>query len=159
MVDVAKYFLHFLIDESCGKCVPCREGLVQLHEIVERICEGQGREDDIERLRSLSRTVELASLCALGKTAANPVLSTLRFFEDEYIAHIEHGKCPGGVCKALITYGIDEENCNGCTLCIKACPADAIAGEKKKLHTLDTEKCTRCGACEAICNQDAITVQ
>jgi ferredoxin len=147
-----------LINESCGKCVPCREGLVQLHEILERICEGKGRGDDIERLRNLSKTVELASLCALGRTAPNPVLSTLRFFEDEYKAHIEDHKCPGGVCKALITYSIND-NCNGCGLCIKPCPVDAITGEKKKLHLLDQDKCTQCGACESVCNQDAITVE
>ena len=158
MVDVAKYFIHFLINESCGKCVPCREGLVQLHEILQRICDGEGREDDIERLRNLAHTIEVASLCALGGTAANPVLSTLRYFEDEYVAHIRDKKCPGGVCKPLITYTIND-NCNGCLLCIKACPEDAITGKKKEKHVIDTEKCSRCGACESVCNQDAITVE
>jgi NADH-quinone oxidoreductase subunit F len=159
MVDVAKYFIHFLIDESCGKCVPCREGLIQLHAILTRITDGEGREDDIERLKNLSKTLEAASLCALGKTAANPVLSTLRYFENEYVAHIQDKKCVGGVCKALITYSIDAENCNGCTLCKKVCPVDAIRGEKKKPHVLDPDKCTRCGACESVCNQDAIVVE
>jgi NADH-quinone oxidoreductase subunit F len=158
MVDVARYFVHFLINESCGKCVPCREGLVQMHEILIRICDGKGRSDDIARLRDLAKAVEVASLCALGKTAPNPVLSTLKFFEAEYVAHIEEHKCPGGVCKPLITYSIND-NCNGCTLCVKPCPADCITGEKKKLHVIDADKCTRCGACESVCNQDAITVE
>ncbi len=158
MVDVAKYFVNFLINESCGKCVPCREGLVQLHEILQNICDGNGHEDDIERLRTLSHTVKVGSLCALGQTAPNPVLSTLEHFEDEYWAHIRDKKCPGGVCKALITYSVNEK-CNGCTLCVKACPVNAITGEKKKMHHIDADKCTRCGACESVCNQDAITVE
>ncbi len=158
MVDVAKYFVNFLINESCGKCVPCREGLVQLHEILQGICEGHGREDDIERLRTLSHAVKTASLCALGQTAPNPVLSTLEHFEDEYWAHIRDKKCPGGVCKALITYSVNDK-CNGCTLCVRACPVEAITGEKKKMHHIDADKCTRCGACESVCNQDAITVE
>ncbi|HUU03574.1 MAG TPA: NADH-ubiquinone oxidoreductase-F iron-sulfur binding region domain-containing protein [Myxococcota bacterium] len=158
MVDVAKYFIEFLLQESCGKCVPCREGLQQMHVMLDRITKGEGREDDIERLESLARVMKKASLCALGQSAANPVLSTLRYFRDEYQTHITDRRCPAGVCKELITYSVND-NCNGCTLCLKNCPADAITGEKKKMHTIDTDKCTRCGACEAVCNQDAISVE
>ena len=158
MVDVAKYFVNFLIQESCGKCVPCREGLQQLHGMLESVCEGKASEGVIDEIRRLSRVMEAGSLCALGQTSVNPVLSTLKYFEDEYRAHIDRGKCPAGVCKALITYSIND-NCTGCLLCIKACPVEAITGEKKKKHVLDAAKCTRCGACEAICNDDAITVE
>ena len=158
MVDVAKYFINFLIQESCGKCAPCREGLPQLYIILDRICSGEGTEEDLEAIKSLSKTMEKASLCALGQTSVNPVRSTLRYFEDEYLAHIKDHKCPAGVCKELITYSIND-NCTGCLLCKKACPVDAITGEKKVKHHIDAEKCTRCGACEAICNDDAITVE
>jgi len=129
-----------------------------MHVMLDRITKGEGREDDIERLESLARVMKKASLCALGQSAANPVLSTLRYFREEYQTHIRDKRCPAGVCKALITYSVND-NCNGCTLCLKNCPEGAITGEKKKMHTIDPDKCTRCGACEAVCNQDAISVE
>jgi NADH-quinone oxidoreductase subunit F len=158
MVDIAKYFLEFLIEESCGKCVPCREGLRRARSILERICEGEGRMEDLDRLESLGRTIMDASLCGLGKTAANPLLSTLHHFRDEYEAHILQQRCPGATCRALITYTINDE-CNGCHLCFKACPHDAISGEKKKMHVIDQDACDRCGACLQVCKYDAIDVE
>lgn len=158
MVDVAKYFVNFLIEESCGKCIPCREGLPQLRAILQRICDGKGEEADIDRIKKLAEALDNASLCALGQTSANPVRSTLKYFEDEFLAHIRDHKCPAGVCKELITYSVND-NCTGCMLCKKACPVEAITGEKKKKHVIDPDKCTRCGACEAVCKDDAITVE
>ncbi len=158
MVDTAKYFVNFLIQESCGKCIPCREGLPQLHAILVKICDGKGTVEDIAAIKRLATTMESTSLCALGQTAVNPVLSTLRYFEDEYLAHINDKKCPGGVCKELIEYSVNDK-CTGCLLCKKACPVDAITGEKKQKHVIDTKKCTRCGACESACRDDAITVE
>ncbi len=157
MVDVAKYFLEFLVSESCGKCVPCREGLYQLHRIVTKISEGKGTEEDLALAEELSDTINGASLCGLGQSGANPFLSTLQYFRDEYLTHIRDRKCPAGVCKALIKYEINDE-CTGCLACIKACAYDAITGEKKKIHILDQDKCTQCGACYAVCNFDAIDV-
>jgi NADH:ubiquinone oxidoreductase subunit F (NADH-binding)/ferredoxin len=151
MVDVAKYFIDFLKDESCGKCVPCREGLVQMHSMLADICEGQGEEEQIELLEKLASVVKDASLCQLGATAPNPVLTTLQYFRDEYIAHIVDKKCPGGVCKALIKYIIDPEKCNGCGLCRKRCPQEAIHGEKKELHIIEPSKCIKCGVCFDSC--------
>ena len=159
MVDVARYFLEFLVDESCGKCTPCREGVSQMHGILERICAGGGRDDDIEKLIELAEYVKDSSLCALGGTAPNPVLSTLKHFRDEYVAHIEEQKCPGGICKALIQYGIDAEACKGCTKCAKDCPAEAITGDRKQPHTLDRDKCIKCGACFESCSFDAVFVE
>jgi len=159
MVDVAKYFLSFLQEESCGKCVPCREGIRRMREILEDICAGKGQEGDIELLEKIATGVADGSLCALGSSAPNPVLSTLRYFRDEYDAHIKEHRCPAGVCKALITYSIDAEKCTGCTLCSKVCPVQAISGEKKKAHTIDNYKCTRCGACFESCKFDAINVK
>ncbi|NQT56456.1 MAG: NADH-quinone oxidoreductase subunit NuoF [Desulfobacteraceae bacterium] len=156
MVDIAKYFLNFLKDESCGKCTTCREGIRRMYEIVEAITLGEGKEGDIELLEELSWVVSEASLCALGQTAPNPVLSTIRYFRDEYEAHIKDKKCPAGVCKALITYVIDEEKCTGCVKCKRVCPSDAITGEKKEPHKIDPEKCIRCGACVSSCKFDAI---
>ena len=121
MVDVARYFLSFLVDESCGKCVPCREGLFQMYQLVSRICEGKGKLEDLDKIEDLSQAIELGSLCALGKSGPNPVLSTLKYFRDEYEAHINEGRCPAGVCKALITYSIDHEKCDGCGACLTAC--------------------------------------
>jgi NADH-quinone oxidoreductase subunit F len=151
MVDVAKYFLDFLRFESCGKCVTCREGLKRLHEIVDRITKGQGEESDLALIEELSECVTEASLCALGGTAANPVLSTLKHFRHEYLAHIRDKKCPAKVCKELITFDIDAEKCTGCRLCAKKCPTNAISGEKKKLHVIDQDKCIKCRVCHESC--------
>lgn len=159
MVDVAKYFLAFLQDESCGKCVPCREGVRRMREILEDICAGKGRQGDVELLEYISQGVADGSLCALGGSAPNPVLSTIRYFRDEYDAHIKEHRCPAGVCKALITYSIDPEKCTGCGLCVKVCPTQATSGEKKKPHSIDNALCTRCGACIESCKFDAITVK
>lgn len=159
MVDVAKYFINFLMYESCGKCVPCREGLKQMHEILCNICEGRGKKGDIELLQDLSSIMTEASLCALGGTAANPVLSTIRYFRDEYDAHIFDKKCRAGVCRNLFEYFIDETLCNGCTLCSIKCPEGAISGEKKKPHTIDAGKCIRCGICYSLCKKEAVCVR
>ena len=158
MVDVARYFLNFLVDESCGKCVPCREGVHQLHQMVKAICAGEGKPGDLENVESLSEIIVKASLCALGKSAPNPVLSTLRYFREEYEAHINDGKCPAGVCRDLFTFQISEEKCVGCGTCLKACPVDAIIGELKEVHKIDDDKCTRCGACRNVCRVDAVEV-
>ncbi|HID29046.1 MAG TPA: 4Fe-4S dicluster domain-containing protein, partial [Desulfobacterales bacterium] len=151
MVDVARYFIDFLTDESCGKCVPCREGLRQMHKILTNITEGKGREGDIELLEELSETVIEASLCALGKSAPNPILSTIRYFRDEYEAHIKKKRCPALFCKELISYYIDPDKCQACMICLRKCPAEAIDGGKKKIHIIDQEKCTKCGACFEVC--------
>jgi len=151
MVDVARYFIDFLRDESCGKCVPCREGLRQMHRILTRITEGQGREGDIELLEELSEVAREASLCALGRTAPNPFLSTFRYFREEYEAHIKEHRCPALSCKALIRYYIDPERCAACLLCLKRCPDGAIDGGKQKIHIIDQEKCTSCGTCLDVC--------
>jgi NAD-dependent dihydropyrimidine dehydrogenase PreA subunit len=156
MVDVARYFLNFLVDESCGKCVPCREGVRRARQILTRITEGSGREEDIDVLQDLALTLQDGALCALGSSSANPVLSTLRYFRDEYMAHIKEKRCPARVCRALIRYGIEPESCKGCTRCIKACPQAAITGEVKKPHHLDEDKCIKCGACIEACKFGAI---
>ena len=157
MVDIAKYFISFLEGESCGKCVPCREGLKRMGQILTDVTEGKGKEGDIELLERLSAAIADSSLCALGSTAPNPVLTTLRYFRDEYEAHIKDKRCPAGVCKELITYLIDEEKCPGCGLCVKACPVEAITFMgKKKPVVLDQEKCIKCGACYDVCNLDAV---
>ena len=159
MVDVAKYFLAFLKEESCGKCVPCREGVRRMSDILEDICAGEGQEGDVELLEKIATGVADGSLCALGGSAPNPVLSTIKYFRDEYDAHIREHRCPAGVCKALITYSIDPEKCTGCGLCIKVCPTQATSGEKKKAHKIDNDKCTRCGACIESCKFEAINVK
>jgi len=151
MVDVARYFIAFLTDESCGKCAPCREGLRQMLKILTRITEGKGKEDDIATLKDLAETAKEAALCALGKTAPNPFLSTLRFFEDEYEAHIKDKRCPALSCKALIAYHIDPAKCKACMICARKCPADAIDGGKNKIHMIDQDKCTKCGTCYEVC--------
>ncbi|THB72626.1 MAG: 4Fe-4S dicluster domain-containing protein [Desulfobacteraceae bacterium] len=151
MVDVARYFIEFLTDESCGKCVPCREGLRQMHRILTNITEGRGREGDIELLEELSETAVEASLCALGKSAPNPFLSTLEYFRDEYEAHISEGRCPALACKEMISFYIDPVRCTGCGTCRKQCPADAIDGDKKLIHIIDQERCTNCGTCFEVC--------
>ncbi|MGB6873511.1 MAG: NADH-quinone oxidoreductase subunit NuoF [Dehalococcoidia bacterium] len=151
MVDVARYFLDFLSDESCGKCVPCREGIRQMLKVLTNISKGKGKEGDIELLEELSEVTRDASLCALGRTAANPVLSTIRYFRDEYEAHIKEKRCPAYVCKALISYYIDPEKCQACMICLRQCPAGAIAGGKNQIHVIDQEKCTKCGTCFEVC--------
>jgi NADH-quinone oxidoreductase subunit F len=159
MVDMAHYFIQFLQEESCGKCTPCREGLQQMGEILNRICDGNGRNGDIELLQDLSQVMVDTSLCGLGMTAPNPVLSTIRYFRDEYEAHIREKRCPGKVCKNLITISIDPEKCTGCGACLKVCPVDTIMGEKKKPHQLDAEKCVKCRACYEACKFDAVVIQ
>lgn len=151
MVDVARYFIEFLCDESCGKCVPCREGTIQMLKILNNIIEGKGKEGDIELLEELSEVLNDAALCALGQSAPNPFLSTLRYFRHEYEAHIRDKKCEAHSCKELISYYIDPEKCTACTLCFKKCPSDAIIGEKKMIHVIDQEKCTKCDSCFEVC--------
>jgi len=151
MVDVARYFIHFLTDESCGKCLPCREGLRQMDKILTNITAGKGKEGDIELLEELSEAAMEASLCALGKSAPNPFLSTLRYFRDEYEAHIKDKRCPALSCKELISYYIDPGKCQACMICLKKCPVEAIDGGKKKIHIIIQEKCTNCGTCFEVC--------
>ena len=158
MVDVAKYFLTFLQDESCGKCVPCRLGVDRMLEIITDITEGRGRPEQLDLLEELADTVSQTALCGLGKTAPNPVLSTLRYFRAEYEAHIKEKKCPAGVCKALITYSIDPDKCNGCGVCVRACAYEAISGKKKQVHVIDPQLCQKCGICRSECKFDAIRV-
>ncbi len=151
MVDIAKYFLTFTQEESCGKCVPCRIGTRQLFEILNRITQGRGEEGDIKKLKSLAKTVSSGSLCALGQTAPNPILTTLKYFLEEYEIHIKEKSCPALVCKDLIIYYIEPKKCVGCLLCLKSCPVDAISGERKKLHVIDHDLCIKCGACLEVC--------
>jgi len=158
MVDVAKYFLTFLQDESCGKCIPCRLGIDRMLEIITDITEGRGKPEQLDLLEELSDTVSQTALCGLGKTAPNPVLSTLRYFRAEYEAHIREKRCPAAVCKALITYSIDLDKCNSCGVCIRACAYEAISGKKKQVHVIDTQLCQKCGICRSECKFDAIRV-
>jgi len=159
MVDVARYFMDFLEEESCGQCNPCREGIKQVLDILTDICAGNGKEGDIELLEELGSMIQKFSLCGLGTSAPNPVLTTILYFRDEYEAHIRDKKCPAGVCKNLFYYEIDEEACNGCTLCAKKCPQEAIIGEKKKPHKLDQDKCIKCGICYENCKFNAIVIK
>ena len=156
MVDIAKFFLEFTVDESCGKCTPCRVGTRRLLEILNKITSGNGTLEDIDRLEKLCYYLKENSLCALGQTAPNPVLSTLKYFRDEYIAHVTEKRCPAGVCKALTNYYIDPEKCRGCTLCARNCPVGAISGSVKQPHVIDTQKCIKCGACMEKCKFGAI---
>jgi len=156
MVDTARYFTNFLQSESCGKCVTCREGTQRMYEILTDITEGNGKEKDLELLEELGRVIKDASLCGLGQTAANPLLSTLRYFKDEYLAHIKDKQCPAGVCKSLIRFSISPETCTGCGLCKKNCPKDAIEGEPKKTHSITDDKCVKCGICYDVCKFDAV---
>jgi len=157
MVDVAKYFLDFTQEESCGKCTFCRVGTKRMLEILERITDGEGEREDLEKLRQLAPKIERNSLCGLGQTAPNPVLTTLRYFEDEYLEHIENDSCPAGVCRHLITYKITD-GCIGCTTCSEECPVDAIEGEKGSRHVIDQEECIKCGTCMEVCPVDAVEV-
>jgi len=157
MVDVARYFLTFLVSESCGKCTPCREGLYQLLKMTEAVCQGKADESILEKMEQLSKSIVIGSLCGLGQSGPNPLLSTLQYFRDEYLAHIIDKKCPAGVCRDLIRYDINDK-CNGCTACVPACAYDAITGKKNELHIIDQDKCTQCGACYAVCNFEAIDV-
>ncbi|BBJ28956.1 NADH-quinone oxidoreductase subunit NuoF [Athalassotoga saccharophila] len=156
MVDVARFFLQFTADESCGKCTPCREGTYEMLEILDMIVDGKGTMEDIEALEKLARVISKTALCGLGQTAPNPVLSTLRYFRDEYEAHVKEKRCPAKSCKALIAYRIDPAKCTGCTACARACPTGAITGEVRKVHTIDQEKCIKCGSCFEVCRFDAV---
>ena len=156
MVDLARYFLNFTQEESCGKCIPCRIGTTQMVEILTRITEGKGEEGDIERLESLAKTIKTHALCGLGQTAPNPVLTTLRYFRHEYEAHINKKSCPAAVCRALVEYRVVPDRCTGCQRCVAACPTGAITGPRAKAHNLDPTKCIKCRACYQVCRRDAI---
>ena len=159
MVSIAKFYLEFTVEESCGKCAPCRIGNKRLHELLEKICKGKGTEEDLEQLRNLSVVIKDTALCGLGQTSPNPVLSTIDNFYNEYIAHVRDHKCPAGQCKAMKQYAILPEKCIGCTACAKVCPTNAISGEKKQPHTIDQSACIKCGACYDKCKFSAITIQ
>jgi len=159
MVEVARFFMNFTKNESCGKCVPCREGTKNMLKILQRIVKGRGEMKDLELLEDLANTVKDGSLCGLGKTAPNPVLSTLKYFKDEYIAHIKDKKCPAGVCSARKTIVINPDKCKGCTKCAKNCPVSAIEGEVKNPHKIDQTKCIKCEACLKSCPFKAIELK
>ncbi len=158
VVDLAKYFLSFLVEESCGKCTPCREGLHQLYRLAIKISEGEATEADLERMEKLSDMIIIGSLCGLGKSGPNPFLSTIRYFRDEYLTHIRDKRCPAGVCRELIRYEVIPEKCDGCLACISACAVQAITGKKREVHIIDQDKCDKCGACYAVCTRHAISV-
>jgi NADH:ubiquinone oxidoreductase subunit F (NADH-binding) len=158
MVDIARFFMEFIQDESCGKCNPCRIGTRRMLEILNRICEGKGEPADIDRLEGLCPQISATALCGLGQGAPNPVVSTLRFFRKEYEAHIYEKRCPAKVCKSLIKYEIIPDVCTGCTVCSRNCPVNAISGERRKAHLIDTDLCVRCGICLQVCNFNAIVV-
>ncbi len=158
MVDVARYFTAFLVEESCGKCTPCRDGLPRMLDLLNDITEGRGGDEHVAMLEELCDLLTWGALCGLGTSAANPVLSTIKYFREEYDAHIKERRCPAGVCKALITYSIDAEACTGCRLCAKKCPQECISGERKKPHVIDTTRCIKCGVCKDACAYDAVRV-
>ena len=159
MVDIAKFFLEFTVEESCGKCAPCRIGTKRLLEILEKITSGRATMADLDKMEELCYHIKENSLCGLGQTAPNPVLSTYHYFKEEYLAHVQERRCPAGVCKNLIQYKIDPETCTGCTACSRVCPVSAISGEKKMAHEIDPAVCIKCGMCIDTCRFDAIYVQ
>lgn len=156
MVDIAKFFLEFTVDESCGKCTPCRVGTKRLYEMLDKITKGEGTLEDIDKMEELCYHIKSNSLCGLGQTAPNPVLSTLQYFRDEYIAHVKDKTCPAGVCKSLLKYYIEPDKCRGCTLCARQCPVGAIDGKVKEVHKINTDRCVKCGACIEKCRFGAI---
>ena len=158
MVNVAHYFLDFTQEESCGKCTFCRVGTKRLLEMLEKFSEGKGSDEDIEKLKEMADKIKKHSLCGLGQTAPNPVLTTLRYFEDEYKAHLEEGTCPAQVCRKLITYTISQD-CIGCGTCAEECPAKSISGESQEVHVIDQSLCIKCGACQEVCPIDAVEVE
>ena len=158
MVDIARFFMEFTQDESCGKCVPCRVGTRRILDVLERICDGRGKEGDIETLEMLCKEIKATSLCGLGQGAPNPVESIIKHFRHEYEAHIYEKKCPAKVCRSLINFSIIDGVCTGCTVCARNCPVNAITGERKQTHLIDPEICIRCGICVQVCNFNAINV-
>ncbi len=158
LVDTARYFVDFVKDESCGHCVPCRDGTTRMLELLEKITSGKGEMEDLDNLEILARTISQTAMCALGQTSPNPVLTTLKYFRDEYVAHVRDKKCPAHVCTALFTYTIDSDKCRGCTLCARNCPVDAISGEKGQPHVIDASACIKCGTCKQNCRFDAIVL-
>ena len=159
MVDMARFFLDFTRKESCGKCVQCRIGTTRMLEVLERICAGEGQEGDIELLEELAGEVKAASLCGLGQSAPNPVLTTIEYFRDEYEAHIKEKRCPAGQCKSLIQYIIDPERCRGCGICARKCPVECISGEKKQPYIIEQDKCIKCGTCLEVCPEKFAAVR
>ena len=157
MVDVARFYLDFTVDESCGKCVPCRIGTRRLLEMLDKITSGNGTLEDLDKMEELCHYIQANALCALGQTAPNPVLSTLKFFRDEYEAHVVEKRCPAGVCKKLLHYEIDPDKCRGCTACARKCPVNAINGVVKQPHVIDQAKCIKCGTCMDTCRFGAIS--
>ena len=156
MVDIAKFFLNFTVDESCGKCTPCRVGTKRLLEMLNKITDGKATMEDLDKLEDLCNYIKANSLCGLGQTAPNPVLATLKFFREEYVAHIRDKHCPAGVCKALLVYAIDADKCRGCTACARKCPVGAISGKVKEVHSIDPNKCIKCGVCMDTCKFGAV---